>query len=266
METHREEPRARYRRAIVRPPASSFAQGLTTAGMGAPELAKALEQHARYCEALEGCGLSLVRLDPDPRYPDGTFVEDDAVLTARTAILTRPGAESRRGEVDEIRRTLARLYPALRAIEPPGTLDGGDICEAGDRMFIGVSTRTNEAGAEQISSLLEPEGFRCTLVDVRTSPGILHLKSAMASLGEGRLVLTEALAGREEFRGYEVIQVDPGETYAANCVRVNDTVLVAAGHPGVMDSLGALGCRVVPLEMSEYRKMDGGLSCLSLRF
>jgi dimethylargininase len=255
-----------FRHAIVRPPSSSFARGITTAGLGAPVLELALEQHARYCEALERCGLSLTRLEADPRYPDGTFVEDDAVLTPRTAVLARPGAESRRGEIEEIREALARHYRAVSAVTAPGTLDGGDICEAGDRFFIGISRRTNEEGARQLARFLEPEGFGVTFVDIRGTPGILHLKSGIACLEGGRLVLIDALAGREEFRGREVIRVEERENYAANCVQANDAVLLAAGHPAMQASLSRLGYKVIPLDVSEYRKMDGGLSCLSLRF
>jgi dimethylargininase len=193
-------------------------------------------------------------------------VEDDAILTPKTAILARPGARSRQGEVAQMREVLGRFYPAVEAIEPPGTLDGGDICEAGDLFFIGISRRTNEQGARQLAAFLERDGYGCTFVDIRKTRGILHLKSGIASLAGGRLVLIDALAGREEFRGYEVIRVAEKENYAANCVQVNDSVLLAAGYPALAESLTDLGYRVLPLEVSEYRKMDGGLSCLSLRF
>jgi dimethylargininase len=255
-----------FSNAIVRPPDSRFATGLTTAELGEPLLEKALEQHARYCEALEECGLSLTRLDPDPRYPDGTFVEDDAVLTPGCAILTRPGAESRLGEVAAIREALARFYRVFRAIEAPGTVDGGDICEAEGHFFIGISERTNEPGAEQLASFLEKEGFTSSFVDIRKLQGILHLKSGIAYLGDRRLALIDALARRPEFRGYDAVRVESAEEYAANCVRVNDRVLLAAGFPVLEKALVRMGCRVLTLEMSEFRKMDGGLSCLSLRF
>src|ERR1700674_4235166 len=119
-------------RAVVRPPAANFAEGLTTVDLGEPSVAAALEQHERYCRALSECGLSLTRLPPDSRHPDSTFVEDAAVLTRRGAVLTRPGAESRAGEVEAIEEALAPFFPVFRRIEAPGTLDGGDICEAGD--------------------------------------------------------------------------------------------------------------------------------------
>ncbi len=255
-----------FRNAIVRPPGDRFAEGLTTARLGAPILEKALEQHARYCEALERAGLSLTRLEPDPRFPDGTFVEDDAVLTPRCAILARPGAESRRGEVAGIREALARFYRKNRAIEAPGTVDGGDVCEAEGHFFIGISERTNEAGAEQLAGLLEKEGFSSTRVDIRKIRGILHLKSGIAYLGDRRLALIASLAGREEFHGYGRLLVEAAEEYAANCVRINDRLFLAAGFPALERTLASLGCEVVTLEMSEFRKMDGGLSCLSLRF
>jgi dimethylargininase len=255
-----------FSKAIVRPPAANFAQGLTKAGLGRPDVEQALVQHARYCAALERCGLSLTRLEPEARHPDSTFVEDVAVLTERCAILTRPGAPSRQGEVDGIREPLRRFYSKFQTIRAPGTLDGGDICEAGTHFFIGVSERTNAEGARQLAELLAQEGYTSSTVDIHGAPGILHLKSGIAYLGDNRLALIDALAGRAEFRGYEIVHVPPAENYAANCVRVNDTVLLAAGFPAFEALVRGLGYRVLALEVSEYQKMDGGLSCLSLRF
>ena len=200
------------------------------------------------------------------RFPDGTFVEDAAVLTPGSAILARPGAGSRQGEVAGIREALGRFYGSIRAIEAPGTVDGGDICDAEGHFFIGISERTNEAGARQLAGFLEKEGYTSSFVDIRNTGGILHLKSGIAHLGDRCLVLIDALAGREEFRGYDSVRVEASEEYAANCVRVNDRVLIAAGVPVLEKLLVRLGIGVVPLEMSEFRKMDGGLSCLSLRF
>lgn len=254
------------RRAIVRAPAATFADGLTTADLGRPETGRALEEHAAYCRALEQCGLSVLRLPADPLNPDSTFVEDTAVVVPGGVVLTRPGAPSRAGEVEAIRRLLQGRRLRVRAIEPPGTLDGGDVCEAGTGFFIGISRRTNEEGARQFGALLAEAGCRAAFVDVRGLPGILHLKSGLAWLGGRRLVVWDSLAGRAEFGGWDVLRVEPDEHYAANCLRVNDTVLVAAGFPGLEASLRGLGYNVLPLDMSEFRKMDGGLSCLSLRF
>jgi dimethylargininase len=255
-----------FRSAIVRPPAANFANGLTTQDLGAPSYDKALQQHAAYCQALRQCGLELTELPADPDYPDSTFVEDTAILTPRGAILSRPGAASREGEVAAMRPALALFYDDLAEITTPGTLDGGDICEAGEHFFIGVSERTNEVGAKQLASWLSRLGYTSALVDIHGVPGILHLKSGIASLGEGRLALIDPLAEHPAFRGYEVIRLRPEENYAANCVRVNDYVLTAAGYPRFHQALQDAGYRPLPLEMSEYQKMDGGLSCLSLRF
>ncbi|HEY6573122.1 MAG TPA: arginine deiminase family protein [Candidatus Eisenbacteria bacterium] len=254
------------RHAIVRPPGESFCEGLTSSGLGPPDLALAKAQHQAYCEALLECGVALTWLPADPRYPDSTFVEDTAVLTPRGAVLTRPGAESRRGEVDEIRPALEPFYQNPRLIESPGTLDGGDVCEAGDHVFIGISERTNEAGAGQLASFLAKEGYATATVDIRGIPGILHLKSGVAALDDWRLAVAPDLLSHPAFRSHRIVAVAPEESYAANCVNVNDRILIASGYPEFTEALRRLGYDAVPLEMSEFRKMDGGLSCLSLRF
>ncbi len=255
-----------FRNAIVRPPGPNFAEGLTTATLGPPILAKALEQHEKYCEALRTCGLTLTRLQPLLRYPDSTFVEDAAVLTARLAVIARPGAAPRRGEVTGIRRALTRWYSSLCEVAPPGTLDGGDVCQAGSTFLIGISERTNEDGAEQLAGFLAQKEYSSVLMDIRNARGLLHLKSGLAYLGDDRLVAVDALADCAALEQYEIVRVDASENYAANSVRVNDHVLLAAGHPLLEDSLRGLGYSVITLDVSEFRKMDGGLSCLSLRF
>jgi dimethylargininase len=255
-----------FTRAIVRPPAPNFSQGLTSAGLGAPDYERALEQHEAYCSALMQCGLRIIALAPDENYPDSTFVEDTAVLTDRYAVLMRPGAPSRAGEVASMRRALAEFFPDLDTIEAPGTIDGGDVCAAGNHFFIGLSERTNEAGAQQLTELLRPFGYTCSSVDIRNESSVLHLKSGVASLRGNRLVVTEAFAGRAEFVGYDQVIVNSSEAYAANCVRVNEQVLVASGYSAFEEKLRELGYQTIALEVSEFQKMDGGLSCLSLRF
>jgi dimethylargininase len=271
-----------FTRAIVRPPAANFAEGLTTADLGTPVYERALKQHEAYCLALERCGLTLTRLRPDPLHPDSTFVEDTAVLTDRCAVLTRPGAPSRDGEVAGIKRVLTGFYPDILSIQPPGTLDGGDVCEAGDHFFIGISERTNEVGGRQLAEILASFRHTSSFVDIRdlngmeSVPGavatgshcarILHLKSGLSYIGDQRLVVIGALAERTEFSTYDLVRVDDNEMYAANCVRVNDHVLVPTGYPVLERKLRELGHQTIALEMSEFEKMDGGLSCLSLRF
>ncbi len=253
-------------RAIVRLPATTFAAGITSSGFGAPDLALALEQHEAYCRTLERLGLSLVRLPADPDFPDSTFVEDTAVVTPRGAILTRPGAPSRAGEVAALGAALGRWFPELDAITGPGTVDGGDVCEADGHFFIGRSERTNAEGAAQLAAWLGRRGYDSSIIDIRGMPGLLHLKSGLSWLGDRRLLVAGDLAGHEAFGGWAASRVPEREAYAANCVRINDVLLVARGFPETASLLAGLGSEVVALEMSEYRKMDGGLSCLSVRW
>jgi dimethylargininase len=255
-----------FTRAIVRPPAASFAAGITSSGLGPPDLALALEQHEAYCRALERLGLSLVRLPADPKFPDSTFVEDAAIVTSRGAILTRPGAPSRAGEVAALGAALGQWFPQLAGITAPGTVDGGDVCEAGSHFFIRVGERTNAEGAAQLAAWLAGRGFGSSTIDLREVPGLLHLKTGLAWLGGRRLLALGGVAGHEALEGWDVVRVPDGEEYAGNCIRVNDTLLVARGFPKTAALLRGLGHEVAELDMSEYRKMDGGLSCLSVRW
>jgi dimethylargininase len=252
--------------AIVRPPSATFPSGITSSNLGPPDLALALDQHTSYCRTLERLGLSLVRLAADPDFPDSTFVEDTAIVTTRGAILTRPGAASRAGEVESVHAALIPWFPELDGIVAPGTLDGGDVCDAGDHFFIGISGRTNAEGARQLAVWLTQRGFGASPIDIRGMPGLLHLKSGLSWLGGRRLLAVADLARHEAFAGWEIVRVPDGEEYAGNCIRVADTLLVAQGFSATSALLGRLDYDVVTLEMSEYRKMDGGLSCLSVRW
>ena len=252
--------------AIVKPPCARFAAGLTSVDLGEPDLDRACEQHRAYCHALEACGLEVVQLSADEKHPDSTFVEDTAVLTARGAIITRPGAESRRAEIDTIEPVLRRYYKDLHSIREPGTVDGGDICQTGDHFLIGVSRRTNEEGANQLARWLDSLGYTSGLIDIRGISNILHLKGALAYIGGERLLISETLPPHEEFRRYELTFLSSVEQYAANCIALNGKVLVAAGFDTMKNQLEDLGYQTIALEMSEFEKMDGGLSCLSLRF
>jgi dimethylargininase len=256
----------RFTRAIVRPPAATFAAGITTSSLGPPDLTVALEQHEAYCRTLERLGISLVRLAPDAGFPDSTFVEDGAIVTTRGAILTRPGAASRTGEVAALGAALGPWFPDLDAITAPGTVEGGDVCEAGPHFFIGLSARTNAEGAAQLAAWLGKRGFGSSVIDIRRMPGLLHLKTGLSWLGGRRLLAADEVAGHEALGGWQIVRVPAGEEYAANCVRINDAVLIPQGYPATAALLGGLGFEVTALGMSEYRKMDGGLSCLSVRW
>jgi dimethylargininase len=255
-----------FNHAIVRPPSTSFAQGISSAELGAPDLALANEQHQAYCTALEKCGVSLTVLEPDHQFPDSTFVEDTAILTRYSGILAHPGASSRQGEVARIKPIIAKFYESLHTIQSPGTLDGGDICQVDDHFFIGISERTNADGAQQLASILAQDGYSSSFVDLRRFEGLLHLKSGIAYLGDRRLAMVKGMDELARFEEYDIVYIDQDESYAANCIRVNDYVLVADGFPNITANLSELGYQTITVNVSEFQKMDGGLSCLSLRF
>jgi dimethylargininase len=255
-----------FKRAIVRIPCSNFADGLTTVDLGKPQLDEVLKQHAAYCDALRECGLELTVLAADLQHADSTFVEDTAILTPEAAVFCRPGASSRQGEVASIRPAVERFYVSTFTIEAPGTVDGGDICEAGSHFFIGLSQRTNSEGARQLSSFLNALGYTASTIDVREMTSILHLKSGISYIGDNTLVVMEEMASNPQFNRFELVTVAEAESYGANCVRVNERVLVAEGFPSLAADLSERGFKPLVLNMSEFQKMDGGLSCLSLRF
>jgi dimethylargininase len=257
---------AQFTRAILRLPGKRFADGLTSASEGAPQLPVALSQHVAYARALEDLGLTIEVLPADENYPDGTFVEDAAIVTPHGAIITRPGAASRAGETGAIETALTPYYASLAHITAPGTVDGGDICETDSVVLIGISARTNEAGAHQLSRLLADIGFKSRIIDVRTCAALLHFKTGISSLGDGRLAVAPGLPHLDGLEGFEQIELDPSEAYAANCIRVNDRIVIPSGCPRFEDQLSRLGYTPLALDMSEFKKMDGGLSCLSLRF
>jgi dimethylargininase len=251
-----------FARAIVRDVPNTISAGITTADLGQPDSDKAREQLRSYAAALEDCGLEVILLDPDERYPDSVFVEDTAVVTGRCAIVTNPGAPERRGEVQEVEKVLVDLYGDVERITDPGTVDGGDVLQVGDHFYVGLSMRTNREGARQLSAILHSYGFGASFVELRR---FLHLKTGAAYLGGNDIVVAGELAEKDEFRGFDRIVVPAEEEYGANCIRLNDRVLVAEGYETVGDSIAERGYEVTGLEMSEFRKLDGGLSCLSLR-
>ena len=256
----------RFEHAITRLPAQTYAHGLTTSGEGAPSIEKALDQHGRYCDALRTSGLTVDILAAALEYPDSTFVEDTAILTARVAIIMRPGAPSRLGEIQLIEKAVLGYRTEVMQIVEPGRMDGGDVCQADEHFFIGISARTNPEGARQLSAILHAHGYTSSTVDIRGQGRLLHLKSGIAYLGYKRLVIAPELSALSEFQTYELLEVSAAELYAANCIHINEHVLIPAGYPEIANALASLGYTTLAVDVSEFRKMDGGLSCLSLRF
>lgn len=252
-----------YTRAMVRRPCRSLDRGLTTAALGKPVYEKALAQHDAYIAALQSCGLEVEILEADDRFPDSVFIEDTAVVCEKAAVITRPGAPSRRGEEDAVAEALKRFYNRLEHIAAPGTLDGGDVLRAAGRFFVGISGRTNEEGARQLDRILGTHGYSMTNILLRD---FLHLKTGAAYLEQNRMLAYGEFITHPALASFEIVPVDAGEAYAANSVWINGTVLVPAGFEKTRRAIERSGYDVLSVDVSEFRKLDGGLSCLSLRF
>jgi len=252
-----------FKKAIVRIPGKSVINGISTARLGTVDYEKLRSQHNAYLSALKQCGLELIILNPDENHPDSVFMEDVALLTSKCAIITRPGAASRREETNGMRMVLEPHFKFLEQIKTPGTLEAGDVMMAGNHFYIGISKRTNDEGASQLIAILEKYGFTSSKV---TLDDMLHLKTGVSYLENNTVVLAGSLKPSEAFAAYQKIYVDDDEMYAANCLWINGTVLLPAGYPKIKQSIQNAGFPVTELEMSEFQKLDGGLSCLSLRF
>lgn len=253
----------KYTKAILRRPCPNMINGITSAGLGMPDYEKSLLQHDKYVEVLRDNDLDVTVLEPDNDFPDSVFVEDTALVIPSCAIITNPGAVSRRGEEVAIEKALLRHYSKIERIKLPGTVDAGDVLAAGTHYYIGLSSRTNRDGAEQLGMILNNHGMTCSTVQVNR---LLHLKSGVSYLEDNVIVLISDLRGLPEFKGYDLIEIDSKEEYAANCLWINGTVLLADGFPKTRKLIEDRGYRTVALNVSEFRKLDGGLSCLSLRF
>jgi dimethylargininase len=249
-----------FERAIVRTPGPSVVDGLRVGGE-APSYRGILAEHEAYVAALEGAGVAVEVLPPLDAYPDAVFVEDPAFVLPEAAILLRPGAPSRLGEAEEIAPALRRRFDRLLE-QDEGFADGGDILILPDEILIGLSARTDRLGARRFCELARALGRPARIVE--TPPGVLHLKTACALVDERTLIATPALA--TVFAAYEVIQTPPGEEKAANLIRVNDSLLVGADYPKTRALLAGRAANIVPLDVAEIRKIDAGLSCLSLRW
>jgi dimethylargininase len=226
------------------------------------DVSRAAEQHQAYEKSLESLGCRVTSLPAEPELPDSVFVEDVAVVFDELAILARPGAESRRAEVASVGKAL-EPHRKLGRIEAPGTLDGGDVLTAGKQVFVGLSRRTNQAGIEQMRALLAPHGYSVESVPVERC---LHLKSAVTQVAERTLLINPAWLDRRAFRDFEWIEVDSEEPFAANALLLNGAVIFPAGYARTGKRLQERGIRVVPVEVSELAKAEGGVTCCSLIF
>ncbi len=218
---------------------------------------RARQQHRAYEETLALLGYTIVHLPDTPQLPDSVFVEDTAVVTDEIAIITRPGAESRRPETDTVADVLRQYRPVVH-IQEPGTLDGGDVLLVGRKFFVGKSDRTNEAGIEQLRMYLTPFGYS---VDEVALNDCLHLKTAVTALDDTTVLLNPAWV---TLPGFDAIEVDPQEAFAANVLLTPHGVMMSAAFPRTIERVRNHGIDVHPVDASELAKAEGGLTCCSL--
>jgi dimethylargininase len=249
-------------RALMRSVPASFPRALAAAVPESPidvELARA--QHAAYRAALEAAGASVTVLPADEACPDCCFIEDTAVVAGGVALVTRPGAPSRRPEVEAVAAALATELEVARMTEP-ATLDGGDCMRIGSTIYVGRSARTNAAGVARLAEVFGPRGF--DVVEVALPAGVLHLKCVCAPLGGERVLLARGSLDASLFRRADIVWVPASEAYAANAVAVGAHVLVAAEYPRTHEVLAGAGFTLHPVPTSEVRKADGSLTCQSI--
>jgi len=237
--------------------------GITSATLGTPDYQNALKQHQNYVETLQKCGLQVTILDEDENFPDSVFVEDTALLTPNCAIITNPGAQSRKGEIMEIETAVTHFYTNIERIKTLGTLDAGDVMMVGRHFYIGLSDRTNTEGANQLIGILKKNGLTGSTVPLKS---MLHLKTGVSYLENNILLAYGEFLDKPDFKNFNIIQIPDDESYAANSLWINGYVLVPKGFVKTLKLIQKTGLQTIEVDVSEFKKLDGGLSCLSLRF
>ena len=252
-----------FSKAIVRRPCKNMVKGITSSALGLPDFQNALKQHADYVKALEKCGLSVTVLEGTEEYPDSVFVEDTALLTPHCAVITNPGANSRKGEISTIENAVKSFYNIVEYIKTPGTLDAGDVMMVGSHFYIGLSERTNQEGANQLINILRKYRLDGSTISLTT---VLHLKTGVNYLEKNILLASGEFLSKPELKNFKIIEVPSDESYASNSLWINDNVIVPKGFPKTLELIKNAGYKTIEVDVSEFRKLDGGLSCLSLRF
>jgi len=253
-----------FTRAITRLPARSIVDGLRAEDIGDPDYAQMLRDHADYVASLQQAGATVTELGALEAFPDSVFVEDVALCLPEVAILMRPGAESRAGEVEHMAPVLRDLYEQVVAIDGPGFIEGGDILTTSREILVGRSARTDSAGIAELAAIVKHWDYH--LREVVTPPGVLHFKTDCSLLDAETILATRRLDATGCFEGYRVIHTADGEEAAANSIRYNDLLVMPAGFPQTQERLLQAGYEVHEINNSECAKLDGGMSCLSLRF
>jgi len=247
--------------AITRGISARFAEcELTHIARTPIDLALARRQHGHYIEALQALGCQMIELPDEPELPDSVFVEDTALVLPELAVITRPGARSRRAETESIARALAPFRTLLH-VSQPGTLDGGDILVLEKKVYVGQSTRSNPEAIRQLQEFLDPYGYSVRGVETH---GCLHLKSAVTRVDPHNLLINPDWVDPSHFAQFNLIQVDPAEPYAANCLPLGTAVIFPTSFPRTCQKLEDLGCQVMTVDMSELAKAEGAVTCCSL--
>jgi dimethylargininase len=249
--------------AVVKTPCRNLVNGIRHADLGTPDFTRACRQHDRYIDALETCGLSVTVLEPDEAFPDSTFIEDTCLVTEHCIVITRPGHPSRQGETRTVAGAMQRFGRPVLEITAPATLDAGDVMQVNHHFYVGLSGRTNSAGIRQLEQILAPYGYTVSAIALTS---VLHLKTGVSYLENNCLLAWGEFITLPEFAGFTILGVDDSEAYAANSVWINDRVLVPKGFEKTRSRIAARGYDTIAVDVSEFQKLDGGLSCLSLRF
>ena len=226
------------------------------------DVAKAIAEHERYEAALRSLGARVVRAPEEPTLPDAVFVEDTALVLDEVAIITRPGAPSRRPEIESMASVLS-AYRSVQRIQPPGTLDGGDVLQVGRTIYVGLSSRTNRDGIAQLGTLVSDWGYEVIPVPVK---GCLHLKSAVTQVADNLLLLNDRWVSPECFASMAVVIVAPQEPHAANALLIGGTVIYPTHHPETARRLERAGVRLEAVPCGELAKAEGGVTCCSVVF
>jgi dimethylargininase len=253
-----------FNHAIIRAPGQSVVQGLRDDPQATPRYEAVAEEHRVYVSALRELGLTITDLPALEAFPDSVFVEDPALVFSNGAILLRSGAPSRLGERDAMRETLKQFFDTVLELDEGEYCDGGDVLVTPEAVFIGLSKRTNRAGAEALCGKLDQLGLKGKIA--QTPPGILHFKTAASLLSEDTLMATRTMAVSNIFDGFRVLVVPDGEENAANLLRINDTVLMGEDYPGTRDMIASEGLDIRTLPVREIAKLDASLTCMSLRW
>ena len=252
-----------FKNFIVRRPGAAVVKGQTTSDFGIPVYETACRQHQQYIDVCKACGVKVWVMDADEAYPDACFVEDPAVVTDKMAIITNPGIDTRQGEEIKVKEALAEFFDKFEHIRSSGHLEGGDVMQIQNHFYIGLSKRTNMEGAQQFINIVERYGYTGSIVELKE---MFHLKTGINYIGDNRVLVAGEFISHPDFDQFEKIRVPEDEMYAANCIRVNDHIIMPAGFPKLKKILEDLNYDLKFIEMTEFQKIDGGLSCLSLRF